>query len=707
MACGAFLIRGELEPWVQHTPAGPAIAALFRNVPMPRGNVPILLPPSEVRPALTKLISSAPGDAMLYRLRAQEAEVALDFAAAETDWKTYAADAPDHYNGQVELADFYHRQARPQDEISALTAAATVKDDPLQPATAQQGWHAFERMTGLVDQEALPESAAEPVFRAWVARYPKEPAAWRKLIDHLAAAKQYAAAEAEIAAYGRTFQDSFEPVRMRADVEIRRGRPEAALTLYDRAFQPLWPEDLRAGYFKLLEQQGELREFAGRARTALASNPTDLGATARLFHYFRSQNNIPAARRQLLQYRIAKESSRQPWTPAELQTVAQLFEELPDVNEAARLYYALYSVPPAGGAHAERGLYGLANLLLTAPDQPIQFGASDLSFYKDIATVDPSPGFLNGILSLVLNGAGPRWAYQSQNDKSAAYFHRAAAARMVTLLDQRYPRSTHRAPLHAALVAAHATYGDDGTVIREGRAYLTAFPAGGGRVSVAMQVSDALARGNRTAEEFALYEQLLRELSARASGVPIGANAASAAPAENPGAASNDGNDGNGDQATPPPAGVATLRLIPGTPFRRASENPNPTGARSGEYVQVLDKYLSRLVALNRPLDALRVYRAEIDRNPNDPGLYQKMAAFLEQNEMAREVEDTYTRAIAKFGDRSWYHRLARWYLRAGETSALEKISRDAIAVFSGSELERYFAEIVSQAHPMPPSTSS
>ena len=76
------------------------------------------------------------------------------------------------------------------------------------------------------------------------------------------------------------------------------------------AFQPLWPEEMRASYFKLLEEQGQLREFTGKARTALASNPTDLDATARLFHYFRAQNNIPAARRVLLEYRIAKESGR-------------------------------------------------------------------------------------------------------------------------------------------------------------------------------------------------------------------------------------------------------------------------------------------------------------------------------------------------------------------------------------------------------------
>jgi len=29
MACGAFLIRGELEPWVRHNPAGPAAVPAY------------------------------------------------------------------------------------------------------------------------------------------------------------------------------------------------------------------------------------------------------------------------------------------------------------------------------------------------------------------------------------------------------------------------------------------------------------------------------------------------------------------------------------------------------------------------------------------------------------------------------------------------------------------------------------------------------
>ena len=90
VAGGAVAMRGELETWVQHIPSGPLIAAFFRDVPMPGGAVPIRRPPAETRPALAKLISGSPRDAMLYRLRAQESELALDFTAAESDWKAYA-----------------------------------------------------------------------------------------------------------------------------------------------------------------------------------------------------------------------------------------------------------------------------------------------------------------------------------------------------------------------------------------------------------------------------------------------------------------------------------------------------------------------------------------------------------------------------------------------------------------------------------------
>ena len=655
---------------------------------MPGGAVPVRRPPAETRPALTKLISGAPRDAMLYRLRAQEAEMALDFTAAEADWKACVQTAADSYQARIELADFYHRRLRPRDETAALSEATAEKDDPLLSATEQRAWRAFERMASTVADDALPQTVSIPVFRAWVARYREEPAARRRLIEYLVKLGQFAAAEKEISSYGRAFQDDIATVKMRADLELQRGFPDAAMRVYDRAFQPLWPEEMSASYFKLLEEEGRLRDFVGRARSALRANATDLNATARLFHYFRAQNNPGAARRALLEYRIAKEAGKQPWTANELETLAHLFERLPDVNEAARLYYALYSLPPAGGGHVERAIYGLANLLLTSPGQPIRFGSGDLSFYKDIATMDPSPGFLNGILSLVLNSTGVRWEYARQDEKSAAYFHRAAASLLVTLLEQRFPRSGYRAPLRAALVSAYASYGDNEAVVRAGREYMTSFPAGASRFQVAMLVADALARQDKEAEEFSLYDQLLRELAAGATGVPIGAKASAAQPAD------------ESSQTPGLPFGVRAQILQFRRGVGRPPAPPSQSGARSPEYVQVLDRYLSRLASLRRPLDALRVYRTEIDRNPNDPGLYERLAAFLEQNGMARDVEDIYRRAIAKFADRSWYHKLARWYLRTRQSGALEKISREAVSAFSGSELEAYFGDVVSQTSP-------
>ena len=70
-------------------------------------------------------------------------------------------------------------------------------------------------------------------------------------------------------------------------------------------------------------------------------------------------------------------------------------------------------------------------------------------------------------------------------------------------------------------------------------------------------------------------------------------------------------------------------------------------------------------------------------------------------------MEEIYLRAIAKFHDRSWYHKLARWYLDCRETAALEKITREAVAMFTGTELERYFADIVSRTHATIPRCTS
>ena len=85
----------------------------------------------------------------------------------------------------------------------------------------------------------------------------------------------------------------------------------------------------------------------------------------------------------------------------------------------------------------------------------------------------------------------------------------------------------------------------------------------------------------------------------------------------------------------------------------------------------------------------------EIDRNPDDPGLYERLAVFLDQNRLGSQQEEIYRRAIARFPDRSWYDKLARFYLRYKRNAEFEQLTRDAVAKFQGSELEQYFNHVV------------
>ena len=117
----------------------------------------------------------------------------------------------------------------------------------------------------------------------------------------------------------------------------------------------------------------------------------------------------------------------------------------------------------------------------------------------------------------------------------------------------------------------------------------------------------------------------------------------------------------------------------------------------------MLDRYVARLVSLKRAPDALAIYRREIDRNPNDPGLYDTLAAFLEQNRLGSEMEQVYQRAIAQFPDHTWEHKLARWYLRQRRQADVERVTRDVVKIFSGTELDAYFQEIVHPTGPAGP----
>jgi hypothetical protein len=53
---------------------------------------------------------------------------------------------------------------------------------------------------------------------------------------------------------------------------------------------------------------------------------------------------------------------------------------------------------------------------------------------------------------------------------------------------------------------------------------------------------------------------------------------------------------------------------------------------------------------------------------------------------------------MGQFADRTWHHKLARWYLRRKQMSEFAVLTRDVAKVFAGTDLERYFGEVVEPA---------
>jgi predicted Zn-dependent protease len=690
---------GTLPAWIRNAEARSEIeAAFFRLMSLPGGEVLFRRPPRETRPALGELIKKQPKDAELYSLRALEDEQQLDFVAAESDWKLYAENSANKTAAQLALADFYHRRLRPTDEIKILSIVAGAPagaSEKFTPTVEQRSWRAFERIFGIIHTQALPKDVSIAQYRAWLARYPQEGGLYARFLDYLISQKEYEAANQVIADYQRQFPgDETFAVKAKALIEYRQGSLPQGLAVYEKSFQPLWAPELVKSYFDLLAQTHNLRKFLDEARAALNANPEDLKATARIFYYYQQQGKLDAAQQAIATLRLRKDASKSAWSAQELYVCARLLEDIHVYPESARYYFALYNSKGMNDAQ-ERAISGLAGLLLAAPETPIRIGSGELSMYKDIATMDQGPGYLNGILSLILNTTGPAYEYPQEEQRAVSYFHRSRAAELLALLDAKFPNSPHRAELHAKLMDFYANIGESEAVLKGGKEFLAAFPNAPERTEVGLLMADADARTLRTQDEFAIYDSVLQELAAKAEKVPLGSRVAGTE--ENWSRAYEQRVEENSDNAEEG-IGRGTRRQQPEekAAFQVNTATASPeTGARSPEYARVLERYLARLVELKQIPSALGVLRREIEHNPDDPGLYERLAIFLDQNQLGTELEEVYRRAMAKFPERSWHHKLARYYLRHRREWEFEKLTQDAVKVFKGTELESYFQTVV------------
>jgi cytochrome c-type biogenesis protein CcmH/NrfG len=700
--------NATLPPWMQHIVGASTIeSALYRVMQLPAAKISYPRPPKEASSELAQQISAHPDEAELYELKARAEEQALNPTAAEADWKLNVSHAHDPVAARLELADFYERRLMSAQEIATLTEVATApplaSEEYLKPGD-QRSWQAFERILGTIYRQNLPATQTASKFDAFLTRYPDQPAIYAADLRFQLDQQDWNATSSLIMRYEHQFPtDKIFPMRARALLELRRNNAAAALALYDTSFQPLWPAELVQSYFALLEQTHQQRAFVVAARERLTTHPDGpeaLNAIARIFYYEQQAGRTDAAQQALDTFRIDRDARHGTWTAVDLDTLARLSSLVHSYSETARYDYALASTQgnlPDGEPAAQVGLAGLIEVLLDAPDRPLAIGTQNLTLYKDIATLDQGPGYWNGILSLWLNGEDPASEYRAENGKAQSYFHRSKAAELLAQLDQRFPNAPQRAALHAKLVHAIAQYGEPAVVLSEGKTYLAAFPSASERQDVATLMADAYARENDTVDEFSLYESQLNDLAAKTHGLPLTSSSTTPPTPSEPG--SIDVTIGVQDPESVD-ANAGASRTIQAQPLAELpSRKSLPEGAA---YAAVLDRYLGRLTSTGQLPRALAVLRTQLDHNPTDPLLYERLANFMQQNNLSAEQEQVYQQAIAKFQQPGLYDKLARAYLRERKREDFAALTRKVTDIFSGNDLDAFFAN-VNTAEPIGP----
>src|SRR5580658_5220760 len=709
LVAGSFLtVRAALTPWAENVASGTALeTAFFRLMHLPAGDILARRPPAESRDALTGLTAKSPQQADLYALRAQEEERLLDPAAAEADWKKAADLASDKAVAFLDLAHFYHRRAQPQPEFEALLKAAAepspVGERFTQPE-ATTSFGAFSEARRLVADAGLGHEAESRLYNAWMNRWPQESVIAAGYFEALISGKRAQDAQALLDRYQQQHPDDEEfRVIGRAELAGLTQGAEQELAVYDKEFTPLWPERLSTRYYRLLSDRHLLRTFLAKARAQAVAQPASIEPALRIYFYYEQEKKPELAEVALLEFATRHDAAHAAWNAADLRTLGLLFERVRDYDEAARAWYSLYLLDSAGEARP-LGLAKLARLLLLVPEQSLRLGNRDLSLYANIGQMDRHPGFLNGILSLALNSTYPNAAYSTQSNTAVSYFHRAAASDLIERLKKETPQSPLLPALSSQLLAAYAVYGEDDAIISRAPDFLSRYPTAPEAVDVALLLGDSYHHKNEKATfntkdtaaraayqkneqaEFALYDRLLAEYAARSEHIPLGPSGSDAdvplrqvevqQPTEQPGRAPEAG------------AGATAERLD------KLKSQQNITAVRSMAYEQILDRYLSRLTESHRLPDALALYRREIDHNPDDPGLYERLAEFVEQNKFDSEIEPLYRNAMNRFGDSEWASRLARYYLRTKRSQDYRALVERLSGVFTGSELESFLQRV-------------
>lgn len=636
---------------------------------------------------------------------------------ATAEMRAYVEHESDKIKALDMMAAFFDRRAKFSDEAETLERL-------MQTAPLERRAEIFGRLLELARTHLLQKYLAPEFYEQTLAQNPAAFEIIEQYLEKLVDEKNYPAALKLVRRYKDRFPDrrSFL-IQKEATILDEMGQAKEAEAAYAKAFDPFWPAELSDSYYQFLKDHDRFRAYGQELRTAFRGNPADFDTAVRLLHY--SKNAYQRSPEVFVQLEKARAAKKIGWKQDELVAITRLLIADNYGDAASRFLYTLYlqgEMKPGSELRA-KVLYQLFELLADADEERLSLTRGDLKFYQDIATADPNPGLLGGVLSLVLSDTNPGAEFDFEEARATRYFNRAAAYRIFTAYKQETPTAPELAQMYLDIVRLYTATKETGVAAETLAEFEGRFADAPQYPEVALKLADSYIATGKTAEEQALYQRLLDHLGKRRKkGVPLvpssaqpqtssGADGQVAAlavdsepttikpsigaypPGSNPGIeipAEGNANDDSGFSESSY------------TDFLGSSDHPSnvsddqPTSAGSTvDYATVLARYVASLNKENRGQDILALYSAEIKKYGDEQGLYEQMLQWLGQTNMTEEQLRVYQETIKKFPTNIWRDRLARWFLRQKRSQEFETLSRDLIAKLNDDEAENYLHKFV------------
>ena len=637
---------------------------------------------------------------------------------ADAELRAFVEHEPDKVKALETMAAFFDRRAQFSDEAEALERL-------LQTAPPDRRVEVFGRLIDLARTHLLKKYLAPAFYEQTLAQNPAAFEIIEQYLQKLIDEKSYPDALKLVRQYKHRFPDRRAfLIEKEATILDQLRQEKEAEAVYTKAFDPFWPPELADSFYQFLKDHDRFRAYGHELRTAFRRNPVDFETAVRLLHY--SKYSYQESPEVFVQLEKARASRKIGWKQDELITITRLLIADDYADAASRFLYTLYlqgEMKPGSPLRA-KVLYQLFELLSDANEERLSLTRGDLKFYQDIATADPHPGMLGGILSLVLSDTNPKEEFQIEEARATKHFNRATAFRIFTAYKQEYPTSPELAQMYLDIVRLY-TAGKETAVAAE---TLTEFE---GRYAdapqypeVALKLADCYVALGKVAEERALYQRILDYLGHhRQPGAPLvsssaqpqttsGSNAQTRAltvdseltdvkpslvsypPASNLGIEVPDEASTNADRDY----SATSYKDSLDAPGSRGIENP-ATAARNEvstvDYATVLARYVASLNKENRTADILALYAGELKKYGDEQGLYEQLLQWLGQTNMVEEQLRVYQETLKKFPSTMWRDRLARWFLRQKRNQEFEALSRDLIARLNDEEAENYLHKFV------------